>query len=222
MKTNVVMLRKMGEFDIQQRTQDGYFNASYLLKQWNNLKGMQKKVSHFFELQATKDFIEVINNESDNIRRDHGDSYISSSYIITKGNKSKGVDDIVWMHPYLFIDFAMWINPRFKLTVIQFVYDQLIQYRHSAGDNFKGLNKAVVRFKNVNYAQLAKALNYLVFGIHNNGLRQQASEEQLKKLSELEKQLAFAIDMGFIESFDGLMTYLRKIWIIQHNQFAVN
>jgi hypothetical protein len=212
MKTNVVMIRKMGDFDINQRTQDGYFNATLLLKQWNELAKMQKKVSHFFELQATKEFIEVLNSEANSINRNHGDSSISNSYAITRGNKSKGVEDQTWMHPYLFIDFAMWINPRFKLEVIRFVYDQLIQFRHSAGDNYKGLTSAVTRFNNVNYAQIAKGLNYIVFGRHDEGLRQTASQDQLHQLTELQKQLAFAVDMGYIRSFDELINEMRRIW----------
>jgi hypothetical protein len=212
MKTNVVMVRKMGEFDVGQRIQDGYFNATLLLKQWNHKTGMQKKVSHFFELQATKDFIEVLNNEVNSIGRNHGDNNISDSYILTKGNKSKGIDDQVWMHPYLFIDFAMWINPRFKLEVIRFVYDQLIQYRHSAGDNYRGLTSAVTRFSNVNFIQLAKGLNYIVFGRHDEGLRQTASQQQLHGLTELQRQLAFAVDMGYIRSFDELINEMRRIY----------
>lgn len=35
MKTSVTMKRKMGIFDVFQRTSDGMFNATELLKQWN-------------------------------------------------------------------------------------------------------------------------------------------------------------------------------------------
>ena len=50
MKTSVTMKRKMGNFDILQRTSDGMFNATELLKQWNlntqnygDLKKVSKK-----------------------------------------------------------------------------------------------------------------------------------------------------------------------------------
>ena len=137
---------------------------------------------------------------TDDIRNNHADSCMLDSFIITKGNKSKGIENNTWMHPYLFIDFAMWINPRFKLKVIRFVYDQLIQFRHSAGDNYKGLTSSVQRFSNVNYSILAKGLNYIVFNQHAENLRQTATQEQLKQLTELQKQLAFSIDMGYIKS----------------------
>lgn len=200
MKTNVVMIRKMGAFNVSQRTCDGMFNATELLKQWNKQSGMQKQVVHFMENSSTKEFIQVIENDSLSKER--------NSVVIQTRGKYGGT----WMHPYLFIDFAMWINPKFKLDVIRFVYDQLILLRHSAGDNYKGLTGAVQLFRDVNYPQLAKGLNYIVFGKHEENLRQNATEEQLKQLTELQKQFAFAVDMGYIKSFNELINEMRRIW----------
>ena len=36
MKTNQEMIRKMGNFNVIQRTKDGMFNATDLSKQWND------------------------------------------------------------------------------------------------------------------------------------------------------------------------------------------
>ena len=35
MKTNQILTRKMGDFNVNQRTSDEMFNATELLKQWN-------------------------------------------------------------------------------------------------------------------------------------------------------------------------------------------
>lgn len=53
MKTNVVMTRKMGNFDVSQRTEDGMFNASTLLEQWNKVNN-KKNVADFLRLDKTK------------------------------------------------------------------------------------------------------------------------------------------------------------------------
>lgn len=34
-------------------------------------------------------------------------------------------DGEMWMHPYLFTKFAMWLDPKFELDVIKTVYDNL-------------------------------------------------------------------------------------------------
>lgn len=219
MKTNVTMIRKMGNFDVLQRTQDAYFNATELLKQWSKGNEQRKDIGDFFKLDKTKEFIEVLENDLKINNDNYRDSTKSISYIIQKGNKSKSISNQYWMHPYLFIDFAMWISPKFKLDVIRFVYDQLIQFRHQSGDNYKGLTSSVQRFSNVNYSILAKGLNYIVFNRHEENLRQTASQEQLKQLTELQKQLAFSIDMGYIKSFDELINEMRRIWDMKHKLY---
>ena len=60
MKTNQIMIRPMGEFKVTQRTKDAFFNATELLKQWNQLKGMKKEVNDYFGLSSTKEFIYTI------------------------------------------------------------------------------------------------------------------------------------------------------------------
>ena len=57
----------------------------------------------------------------------------------------------------------MWINPKFEYFVIRFVYDQLIEFRYSAGDHYIGLTRALTMFDNVDQAKVAKGLNYIEF-----------------------------------------------------------
>ena len=38
------MLRPMGDFKVEQRTKDGYFNATTLLKQWNEANEKKKEI----------------------------------------------------------------------------------------------------------------------------------------------------------------------------------
>ena len=203
MKTNVVMLRKMGQFEVKQRTKDGYFNATELLKQWNKSLGMKKELNDFFENQSTKGFIEVL-IEEENLHMGN------SPYV--KSRASRGDNAGTWMHPILFIKFAMWINPRFEYFVIKFVYDQLIEFRHSAGDNYRGLTSAAQRFSNVDYVRIAKGLNYIVFGNHKSGIRQTATPQQLKELSDLQQKLAFAVDMGYITSYEMLINSMISLY----------
>ena len=63
MKTSVTMTRRMGQFNVLQRTKDGMFNATALLNQWNKATGDKKEITKFFENQATKQFIEALMEE---------------------------------------------------------------------------------------------------------------------------------------------------------------
>jgi hypothetical protein len=202
----------MGNFNVIQRTKDSFFNATELINGWNKYSGQKKNINHFLDNSSTNDFIEALIDEL-NIRNHEKpiNQIVKRTKALTdkKGNRKAGC---VWMTPMLFIKFAMWLNPHFEVKVIKFVHDNLIAFRHNAGDNYLGLTNAVSKFKDVNYSQLAKGLNYIIFDRHEKGIRQTATEKELDNLRELEKKLAFAVDMGYIRTFDELLNEMRKMY----------
>ncbi len=218
MKTSVTMVRKMGQFDVLQRTKDGYFDANVLLSQWNSKKNNpERKMVRFLESPKTKEFINEIQTDSPSTEMHDGS--VTASYLKKGRNTSKGkTKDEVWMHPYLFIDFAMWINPKFKLEVIKFVYDQLIQQRTLAGDNYKILSSSGVSLKGYNFVKVAKAIQHIVYKETGKELRQLATESQLIEINDIQTKLAFAIDFGYIKSYPQLMDELRKMYKIKYLQ----
>jgi hypothetical protein len=125
------------------------------------------------------------------------------------------------MHPYLFIDFAMWLNPKFKLEVIKFVYDQLIKFRHDAGDNYRKLCNALGKFSDVEWSEVGKMLNFVVFDDHEKGLRNKATSEQENDLQQLERDMCRFIEMGFVNSYAQFKKVLRKEWHKRHGKVPV-
>ena len=123
------------------------------------------------------------------------------------------------MHPYLFIDFALWINPKFKLQVIKFVYDELIKQRNDAGDNYISLSTSGVKLKGYNFREVATAMQWIVFNKVGKNLRQSATQEELKEMSELEKQLAYLIDNDYITSYKQLLSDMRKTYNKKYRKF---
>jgi len=206
MKTNQILTRQMGEFIVHQRTKDGMFNATDLLGQWNNHSGQQKQMSHFLENNSTKEFIQTIEDEQDFKERN---SVLS---------KTRGKQGGTWMHPFLFIDFAMWLNPRFKYQVIKFVYDELIKYRHEAGDAYRQMTSSLKKIVppdqlTKSIQEIAKAINYIVYDSHAPGIRNhRAEEEKARELAEIERDIAKFIDLGFIDNYDSLINHLRRRW----------
>lgn len=204
----------MGCFSVEQRTKDGMFNATNLLAQWNktakdnvgNPIFKEKAIADFFRLDNTKVFINAL-IEEENLK---GESY---AYLKTKGKKGG-----TWMHPILFVKFAMWLNPRFEVQVIKFVYDQMIAYRNEAGDAYRELSAAVSKLVTPNFMpvamrQTAEAINWCVFNQHETAIRNKHGEEsKMRKLFELERKVASLINEGFIRKFDDMIEYLRNQW----------
>lgn len=212
MKTNQIMTRPMGQFHVEQRTKDGMFNATALLKQWNlhtqNSGDVKKKdLDDFFANKNVQEFIEALIQE-ENLNKDN------SPYLTSKARADRGGG--TWMHPILFIKFAMWLNPRFEVQVIKFVYDQMIKYRNDAGDAYKELSSSVNSivpntFMPQAMRKIGEALNYVVFNEHEQMLRnKKGSEESMRELFELERRLAENINDGLINNFEQVINFLRK------------
>ncbi len=216
MKTSVEMNRQMGNYIVVQRTKDGYFDASYLLKQWNVLN-KEKKIINFLNLDSTKRFIAEINEqESHSQKNDYG--YFQAVITIKGKNTASGKKpDKVYMHPYLYIDFAMWLSPEFKYQVIKYVYDELIEFRHAAGLGNNDLMDAISRTWRINfppmYQDINRALNFIVFGDSYSGIRNTATIEQLKDLRDLQKIYAYNILTGIISDVKTLKLLLQKEYV---------
>lgn len=216
MKTNQEMIRKMGNFNVIQRTKDGMFNATDLLKQWNNQSCSERKMDNFFASHKTNEFINtIIEREKLNTPK--------MVYLKTRGKKGG-----TWMHPMLFIDFAMWINPEFKYDVIKFVYDEMIRYRNEAGDAYRELSSAVMKIVPKDYMpkamrKIGEALNWIIFNGHERLLRNKHGDEsKQRELWQLEKKVADLINEGFITSYDPLINYLRKLYNKKNNPAVFN
>ena len=219
MKTVNVLTRKMGDFNVFQRTSDGYFDANELLRQWNAVEGNpERNLKRFLESPKTKEFIDaLISDLSHGAIMQLPDTQvfkIVKSKTLRDGSKTIGK---AWMHPYLFIKFAMWINPKFEVQVIRFVHDQLIDYRDKAGDAYKRMSSALSRIIEPSRLRdkiqdLARSVNIIIYGLHQSMIRNSVGEEvKAKELMELEVDIAKMIEFGYITTEEQLRDYLYKV-----------
>jgi hypothetical protein len=187
LKTNQIMLRNFDNIKISQRTSDKFFNGTEILNYYNNLNGSKKRFKDFWENQNTKEFIEALKTEIYN-----GPN--SAHYDLYTTTRGKGGS--TWMHPYLFVKFCFWLSPQFEVKVIKWVYDNLIDFRHEAGDYYKEMCKAISETyidwygKNPDpliFVKEAHFLNFLVFGNSNGKQRNEANEQQLMLMNRLQK-----------------------------------
>jgi len=205
MKTNQIMTR--GEFEKIQRTKDSYFNADALLDKYNLINPLKKKsMKQYKAAPATKEFINFLKS----------DRNIKNPIIATRGRNA-----INWMHPLLFIDFAMYLSVEFKTTILEWILDGLIKVRHQAGDFYNEMTKAIseVYLNTFNKKPPAtiykKEANLLkeISGIFKN--RNTMTEEELWIIYELEKQNTFLIYQNIgkksrIKRLKDYMNYLNK------------
>lgn len=210
MKTNVNLVRKLDRYDVIQRSLDGMFNATSLLKQWNMFNNQDKRVENYLRTQPTKEFIDELIKE---------ECLDTPQSVCRKSKASKGVNAGTWMHPLLFLDFAMWLNPRFKIKVLKFVHDQLIEYRNKIGDSHKPAMNALKSIYAVgyDYSKINKAINCVVFGKHEKYIRNTATIEHMQEVYKIHGDIDMLVSNGYVNSVEGVMNHLRMQFNKKYN-----
>ncbi len=129
-----------------------------------------------------------------------------------------------WCNPYIFTLIALELSPEFYAKAVVWITDKLIINRIEAGNFCKALNRSMVKFNpdGNQYMTLARALNHIIFGNHEAGIRNTGTKEELKELWSLEEKMAFAIDMGYVTSFDMLLKELRRLWSLKNGRRSNN
>ena len=175
MKTNQIMIRNNSAF--VQRTKDSYFNATELLEKWNTKDGVQvKQLARYKENKATKDFINQLKKEG-----------IETPMIAGRGRFGSS-----WMHPKLFIDFAMWVSIEFRSIVIDYVLDGLIFNRNEAGNYNLEMNATILEVYTEHYKKKPSPLIYMqeanmIKSLVTNKPRNEMTEQELKQITYLQK-----------------------------------
>lgn len=132
--------------------------------------------------------------------------------------KGSGPGQKWFIDPYFFVMIALELDPDIYATVVIWLTDGLIKNRNLAGDAYIKTCKSVsslIKDKSElsdRIKRVAKAINFIIFNKHEDGIRNQATENQLNEISELEIAISSIIDGGFITSYEELINYLGNEW----------
>ena len=223
MKTTKIMKRQMGDYEVLQRTSDSYFDGNALLLQWKHEHPKCKdSIKDFLDQKKVKDFIQYLQDDLRSQAQPQKGGMDEIQIIkYDKGNNSSNgrLADKVWMHPYLFLKFSLWINTKFEVQVIKFIYDELISLRCDAGDNYSQLMKRVYGFTDCDFGKVAIALNWVVFNEHCKQRIDWGTVEQMRDLRQLENTLCSMIDTNLVNSQMELINVLRKMYDNKYRKF---
>lgn len=186
MKSTVLVRRSLLGGEVSQNNQTEMFSATDLVRignKWRIVNEMQPfDMTAWFSNKSTKEFIEELEQ-----RFGKGE--------VKKSGRGRGKH--TWVHPLLFIDMALSINPRLKVEVYEWMFDQLIRYRNESGASYKLMCGALyARTKNKTrfhgYVQDIASKIKLACNVKDWN---SASEEQLKLRDKLHNDIALLADV---------------------------
>lgn len=136
---------------------------------------------------------------------------------MSNGQKTK---DTIFVDSLLMKKFARWLNPMYEVVVDKWIEDDLIKLRMDLADSYKEWSSLIGKLggkidkeHNVNdFSNIQKCMNYAVFGYHEDGIRDKATIEEMRKLLEYQKMFVQMYEFGALKSLDILRNNLKMLW----------
>lgn len=169
------MKRELFGSEIRQQSKTEFFSATDLVNAGNKWRRHNKlndfNLYQYLKQKNTLEFIEELEKR-----------YNQKILVSSKGRNST-----MWVHPLLFIDIALAINPKLKIEVYEWIFDNLIKFRNDSGDSYKEMAAALyIRYNNKREfpTYLSKVAMYIKSQVGVEDW-QTATEEQLKKRDKI-------------------------------------
>lgn len=124
MKTEVLMQRNLFGEIVRQNNKTGFICANDIVAAGNKYRALNSlKLFDFrawVDSKGNKEFIDEMKTQFGEV-------------VVTK----KGRDGSTWLHPYICIDLALSIDPKLKIEVYKWLFDELLKFRNDSGDSYK-------------------------------------------------------------------------------------
>lgn len=182
MKTEVKMARPFQGGQIRQKSKNEMLCATDLIK-IGNVKRKELglgpfNLQMFLKRKSTLEFIKELQKEN--------------KHVIQKDRKNG-----TWVHPLLFMDIALALNPKFKVEVYKWIQDELIKYRNDSGDSYKKMigtiyEKAPARDFNKTVQKLAGHIRKEI-GVKDWN---EATEDQLKLRDKVHDAVSLVVSLS--------------------------
>ena len=222
MKTEVIMQRPFLNSEVGQLSHSSYLCATDITKIYNEIRVTQgkapKEIKDYFVNKGNQEFMVALCNELNLlVKKDKGNSPFNPTKPLfyqpkmLKQNKRGKDNKGVWMHPYLFADYAQQLSPEFRAKVAIWIGDNLLLFRNVSGDSFNECNLALDKKFEIgnNYRQYVKIARFVAKQIMGTEVADQwntATVMQLKQRDDLLKKIAIASEFGTFNNIDDLLS----------------
>jgi len=186
MKSTVLLQRELLGGHVSQNNQTEMFSATDLVRvgnKWRMINGMQGfDMSAWFQTKGTKEFICELESR-------FGKGEVKKS--------ARGRGKHTWVHPLLFIDMALAINPKLKVEVYEWMFDQLVKHRNESGDSYKKMCGCLFAHAGNKYrfnAYIQDVANKIKLACNVTDWNE-ASEDQLKLRDKLHNDISLLSDV---------------------------
>ena len=124
METIVFLERSLFGNKIRQNSKTSFFCANDLVAAGNQYRALNK--------MKLFDFRSWVDSKSNKEFFAEMEAQYGKCFIATRGKNGA-----TWVHPFIFIDLALSIDPKLKIEAYSWIYDELVKARNNSGDSYR-------------------------------------------------------------------------------------
>lgn len=225
--TKVIIKRINDWLECYQNKDNGYYNATALLKAYNeHYPENPKKMIEFLRNKNTQNYIGVIENDEKPKGRiitfvENEQVIEKPLYYFKKGRALKGggkTPDTYYFAPMLFSKFGTWLSPELERDIHKVLWNNVLEYRNELRRINPKLHDSIATIAgddNNIYIKVHSMLNKAVFGRFEREGKQidSGSENQLNMMKDIESEIIVLIKHNIITDYEQLKTHIQRYYL---------
>jgi hypothetical protein len=238
---NKVIIKRINDWlEVYQNKNDGYYNASQLLRDYNeHYPNEQKLMKDFLRNKNTQNYIGCVvdeekpkvriitfgNNQQVTEKSRNGEKSTSLKnnelYYFKKGRALKGggkTPDTYYFAPMLFSKFGTWLSAKLEKDIHKVLWNNVLEYRNELRRINPKLHDSIATIAgddNNIYIKVHSMLNKAVFGRFEREGKQidSSNENQLNMMKDIESEIIVLIKHNIITDYEQLKTHIQRYYL---------
>lgn len=185
----LIIYRPFLGLEVKQEVDSLLYNATDMLKAYNQSKWEDKRMENYLRSQSTKDYINLL------YEKDEDSKCVKKRIVEWVISVKKWKFWGTWMNQHLLVDFMMWLSPEFKYEAINFILtgQTLSVGRNKIKEWYKRMCLAIAESGSSNYRDEATMLNVLVSWSPSPNQRARYWEDKIELMDDMQKSNATMI-----------------------------
>lgn len=220
-KENNVIIKRINDWlECYQNKDDEYYNATELLKAYNEHYPNEKKLMYdFLRLDNVKRFIEKFEEKTPIGISLYGDNQQIKPYYLKKGRNTRygRTYDTYYFHSSLFLKFGAWLNTDLEYDIYVVISNLVLEYRNNITKLMPEFKEVIKDFEtdgNI-FVKVHSMLNRAIFGKYEKNGKQldKGSENELFRYNQLQNEIMTLIKFNVIKDYQDLKTHIQGYYL---------
>lgn len=230
---NVIVKRINDWLECYQNKDDGFYNASQLLRDYNeHYPENPKKMIEFLRNKSTQNYIGSVLNDVET-PSDNSHDGSKNTKKSPMDNSPMGYDDLIhfkkgrntrygrtydtyYFAPMLVSKFGTWLSSDLERDIHKVLWNDILEYRNEVTELMPDFKNSIKDFKTDGslYVKVNSMLQKAVFGKYQAKQKplDKANENELFRYKQLQNEIITLVKFNIIKDYEGLRAHIQSYY----------